>query len=76
MRPKGRGQGIMVSEFILPFGRLSLALLAPEKREEVLNRTRLTHTEAVENFEYEKNNYGYWEPVIRFMQKMHSRFKK
>lgn len=24
LRPKGRGQGIMVSEFLLPFGRLNL----------------------------------------------------
>ncbi len=51
LRPKGRGQGIIVSEFILPFGRLNLASLAPKKMEKVLNRTRLTHTEVVEIFE-------------------------
>lgn len=51
----------MVSEFILLFGRLNLASLAPEKREEVFSRTGLIYTEAVEIFEYEKNNDGYWD---------------
>ena len=51
----------MVSEFILPFGRLNLASLTPEKREEVLEKTGLIHTEAVEVFEYGKNNDGYWD---------------
>ncbi len=51
----------MVSEFILLFGRLNLASLAPEKREEVLSRTGLIYTEAVEIFEYGKNNDRYWD---------------
>ena len=61
LRPKGRGQGIMVSEFILPYERLNLAFLTPEKREEVIQQTGLTFTEAVEIFEYGKNNDGYWD---------------
>lgn len=39
LRPKGQGQGILVSEFILPYGRLNLASLTPEKREEVVQQT-------------------------------------
>lgn len=61
MRPKRRGQGIMVSEFLLPFGRLNLSFLSLEKRQEVIKKAGLTHTEAVENFEYGKNNDGYWD---------------
>lgn len=63
LRPKGRGQGIMASEFILPFGRLNLASLTPEKRNEVIAQTGLTETEAIEIFEYGKNNDGYWDGV-------------
>ena len=61
LRPKRRGQSIMVSEFLLPFGRLNLSSLSSEKRQEVLEKTGLTHTEAVEIFEYRKNNDGYWD---------------
>lgn len=61
MRPKGREQGIMTSEFFLPFGRLNLAFLGPEKRDQVIQETGLVHTEAVEIFEYGKNNNGYWD---------------
>lgn len=61
LRPKGRGQGIMTSEFILPFGRLNLASLSPERREEIVQETGLIETEAVEVFEYGKNNDGYWD---------------
>lgn len=50
----------MVSEFFLPFECLNLSSLSSEKRQEVLEKTDLTHTEAVEIFEYEKNNDGYW----------------
>lgn len=63
LRPKGRGQGIMVSEFLLPFGRLNLSSLSQEKRDEVVSRTGLTLTEAVEIFEYGKNHEGYWDRV-------------
>ncbi len=50
----------MVSEFILPYEQLNLAFLTSEKREEVIQQTRLTITKAVEIFEYRKNNDGYW----------------
>ena len=49
----------MVSEFLLPFGRLNLSSLSSEKRQEVLKKTGLTHIKAVEIFEYGKNNDGY-----------------
>lgn len=61
LRPKGRGQGIMVSEFLLPFGRLNLSSLSQEKRDEIVLKTGLTLTEAVEIFEYGKNHKGYWD---------------
>lgn len=61
LRLKRRGQGIMVSKFILLLGRLNLASLTPEKRQEVMEKTSLMHTEAVEVFEYGKNNDGYWD---------------
>ena len=51
----------MVSKFILPYRRLNLASLISEKREEVIQQTRLTTTKAVEIFEYGKNNDGYWD---------------
>lgn len=59
--PKGQGQGIITSEFILPFGRLNLASLSPEKIEEIVQETGLIETKAVEVFEYGKNNDGYWD---------------
>lgn len=61
LRLKSRGQGIMVSEFIFPDRRLNLASFTPKKREEVVKQTGLTITEAVEIFEYGKNNNGYWD---------------
>lgn len=35
IRPKGRGQGIMVSDFLLPWSRLSTQSLPSERREEL-----------------------------------------
>lgn len=61
LRPKGREQRIMVSEFLLPFGCLNLLTLSQEKRDEIVSRTGLTLTEAVEIFEYGKNHEGYWD---------------
>ena len=49
----------MVSEFLLPFGRLNLSSLSKEKRSEVLEKSGLNITEAVEIFEYRKSNNGY-----------------
>lgn len=51
----------MTSEFLLPFGRLNLASLSPEKRDEVVQRCELVFIEAVEIIEYRKNNDGYWD---------------
>ena len=59
LRPKGQGQGIMTCEFLLPYGRLNLASPTSEKRE-VIHETGLLEEEAVEIFEYGKNNDGYW----------------
>lgn len=53
----------MTSEFLLLFGRLNLASLTPERRTEVAAQNGLTETEAVEIFEYGKNNDGYWDGV-------------
>ncbi len=61
LRPKRQRQGIMVLEFILPFGRLNLTSLTPEKRQEVMKKTGLTHIEAVKVFEYRKNINSYWD---------------
>ena len=51
LRPKGRGQGIMASEFFLLFGRLNLISLTPERREQINEETRIVETKAVEIFE-------------------------
>ena len=58
----------MVSEFLLPFGRLDLSSLSLEKRHEVIEKVGLTHTEAVENFEYGKNNDGYLDGAKLYQQ--------
>ena len=51
----------MTSEFFLSYKRLNLASLTPEKREEMVCQNRLHEIEAVEIFEYGKNNDGYWD---------------
>lgn len=51
----------MTSEFYLPYGWLNLASLTPEKRKKVIQQTGLQKIEAVEIFEYGKNNDGYWD---------------
>ena len=56
---KDRGQGIIVSEFLLPFGRLNIFSLSKEKYQEVMEKTGLTFWEAVKLFEYRKNNERY-----------------
>lgn len=61
LRPKGQGQGIMVSDFLLPYGRLNLSSLSPEKEKEIIESKSLTVTEAAELFEYGKNHEGYWD---------------
>ena len=51
----------MAFEFLLPYGRLNLFSLSPKKREEIKEETGPVETEAVEIFEYRKNNDGYWD---------------
>ena len=50
LRPKGRGQDIMASDFFFPFCRLNLSLLSEKKRKEMIEKTGLTVIEAVELF--------------------------
>lgn len=59
LQPKKRDLGIIVLEFLLPFGRLNLSSLSLEKRQEIVKKSGFTHTEAVEIFEYGKNNDKY-----------------
>src|SRR6267378_820791 len=61
LRPKTKGQGIMVSEFLLPFGRLNLSSLTAEQKAQTMGSTGLTADEAVEVLEYGKNREGYWD---------------
>ena len=58
LRPKGKGQGIMVSDFLLPWKRLNIFSLSKEQQD-LLTASGLPH-EAVEYFEYGKNE-GYWD---------------
>ena len=60
MQPKRRGQGIIVSNFLLLFGHLNLFSLFERKRKEVMEKIRLTIIKAVKLFEYKKANEGYW----------------
>ena len=50
----------MVSEFLLLFGRLNLSSLSELSLQDLVERHELTETEAVEIFEFRKNNQGYW----------------
>ena len=50
----------MVSEFLLPFGRLNLSSLSELSQQDLVERCGLTETEAVEIFEFGKNNQGFW----------------
>lgn len=61
LHPKGQRQEILVSEFILHYGRLNLAFLTPKKSEKVIQQMGLTTTEAVKVFKYGKNNNRYWD---------------
>jgi hypothetical protein len=57
-RPKGKGKGIMVSDFLLPWSRLNLLSLPKETQDELVASG--LSLEAVEYFEYSKEN-GYWD---------------
>ena len=58
LRPKGRGKGIMVSDFLLPWSQLNLLSLSDTDQNELVSSE--IPLEAVEYFEYGKNNDGYW----------------
>lgn len=49
----------MVLESLFLFKRLNLSSLSLEKRQKVVEKSGLSYTEVVENFEYEKNNDRY-----------------
>jgi hypothetical protein len=57
-RPKGKGKGIMVSDFLLPWSRLNLLSL-PKEQQDRLNASGVP-LEAVVLFEYGKEK-GYWD---------------
>ena len=58
LRPKGKGKGIMVSDFLLPWSRLNLLSLPPQQQEDLANSG--IPLEAVTYFEYGKTEEGYW----------------
>ena len=57
---KRQSQRIITSYFLLLFSQLNLAFLSSENRKKVAEKYGLLETEAVEVFEYRKNNKGYW----------------
>lgn len=58
LRPKGKGKGIMVSDFLLPWSRFNLLSLPPQRQEELVSSG--VPLEAVIYFEYKKIEEGYW----------------
>jgi hypothetical protein len=58
-RPKGKGKGLMVSEFLLPWGRLNLRHLAEPDRQRLNNLG--VPTDATVIFEYGAAGKGYWD---------------
>ena len=58
LRPKGKRKGIMVSDFLLPWSRLNLLSLPPQKQENLASSGMVI--EAVPYFEYRKTKERYW----------------
>jgi len=58
LRPKGKGKGIMVSDFLLPWSRLNLLSLPKERQQELTSSG--VPLEAAVLFEYGKEE-GYWD---------------
>ena len=58
LRPKGRGRGIMVSDFGLPWSRLNLFSLPSHQQEELASSG--ISIEAANYFGYGKMEQGYW----------------
>lgn len=65
LRPKGKGKGIMVSEFLLPWSRLNLFSL-PKSRQQELENAGLP-LEATVFFEYGKDD-GHWDGKLLLRQ--------
>ena len=61
--PKGKGRGIMVSDFLLSFSWLNLFRLSKKEQDQVVKRCGLSSKEAVEILEYGENNEDYWNEV-------------
>ena len=58
----------MTSVFLLSFNRLNLVSLSSKKKKKVEKKYSLLETEAVEMFEYGKNNDGYWDEAKLYKQ--------
>lgn len=58
LRPKSRGKGIMISDFLLPWKRLNISHLPQEERQALLATG--VPEEAAEVFEYGQED-GYWD---------------
>ena len=58
LRPKGRGKGIMISYFLLPWSRLNLFSLPLQQQQDLANSG--IPLEAATYFEYGKMEEGYW----------------
>ncbi len=58
LRPKRKGKGIMVSDFLLPWSRLNLLSLSPQQQKNLASSG--ISTETVTYFEYGKIEEGYW----------------
>ena len=58
LQPKGWGQGIITSNFLLSFGRLNLASLSSKKKKEIEEKCSLLETEVVEMLNMEKITMG------------------
>ena len=68
LRPKGKGRGIMVSDFLLPWSRLNLLSL-PRARQEELQSLGIP-LEAAVLYEYGKDE-GYWDGKMLLEQAVH-----
>ena len=65
LRPKGKGKGIMVSDFLLPWSRLNLLSLSKPRQEEFVNSG--VPLEAAVYFEYGKED-GCWDGKLLLRQ--------
>ena len=77
LRPKSKGRGIMVSDFLLPWSRLNLFSLPSQQQTDLVKLA----LEAVTYFEYGKMEEGYWtgehlldqiQPRLYLLEKLYS----